>query len=162
MMSPDLQRIEHIRFYCDEIQKTIARYGNSFELYSQDHDYQRSISFSILQIGELSGHLSQEFRQATADRVQWGPMKGMRNLVAHNYGSMSQDVIGETATTDIPVLAQFCEEQLEKAQIQEQAFQKKTATPVLEQRIADAAARAAELNAANTTAQHIDKELERE
>jgi uncharacterized protein with HEPN domain len=39
----------------------------------------------------------------------------MRNLVAHSYGNMSRDIIWETAITDIPVLMQFCEEQLRKA-----------------------------------------------
>ena len=93
MLPPDLQRLEHIRDYCDEIQKTIERYGNSFEIFDDDADYQRSVSFCILQIGELSGRLSQEYRQATASRIQWGPIKGMRNLVAHSYGSMSRDII---------------------------------------------------------------------
>ena len=100
--------------YCVAIEKTIERYGNSFEIYAADADYQRSVSFSILQIGELSGGLSAQYRQATANRVQWGPMKAMRNLVAHSYGSMSRDIIWETATTDIPVLKTFCNEQLEK------------------------------------------------
>ena len=112
MMSPDLQRIKHIRDYCVAISDTIDRYGNSFEIYSKDADYQRSVSFSILQIGELSGGLSEEFRKSTADRIQWGPMKAMRNLVAHNYGKMDQSIIWETATTDIPALLNFCEEQL--------------------------------------------------
>lgn len=112
MLSPDLQRIKHIRDYCVEIEKTIQRYGKSFEIFDNDADYQRSISFSILQIGELSGSLSQEFRQSTAHQVQWGPMKGMRNLVAHNYGSMSRDIIWETATMDIPALKAFCDTQL--------------------------------------------------
>lgn len=115
MLSPDLQRLKHIRDYCTEIEKTIGRYGDSFEVFDQDADYQRSISFSILQIGELSGGLSAEYRQSTADRIQWGPIKGMRNLVAHSYGNMSRDIIWETAITDIPVLKQFCEEQLRKA-----------------------------------------------
>lgn len=113
MMSPDLQRIKHIRDYCVEVEKTVARYGASFDVFDSDADYQRSVSFCILQIGELSGSLSQEYCQATANRVQWGPIKGMRNLVAHNYGSMSRDIIWETAVTDIPALKQFCEEQLE-------------------------------------------------
>ena len=112
MLSPDLQRIKHIRDYCSEIEKTVTRYGRAFAIFDSDPDYQRSVSFSILQIGELSGGLSQEYRQATADRVQWGPIKGMRNLVAHNYGSMSREIIWETATTDIPALKRFCEEQL--------------------------------------------------
>ena len=81
-------------------------------MYATDADYQRSVSFSILQIGELSGGLSAEYRQATAHRVQWGPMKAMRNLVAHNYGKMDQAIIWETATVDIPALLKFCEEQL--------------------------------------------------
>lgn len=149
MLSPDLQRIEHIRDYCNEIAKTIARYGHSFDSFEHDPDYQRSISFSILQIGELSSHLSQEFRQATADRVQWGPMKGMRNLVAHNYGNMSRDIIWETATTDIPALGRFCEEQLAKARSPELSAQKDDISSVLEQRISNATTRAAEINAAN-------------
>ena len=36
----------------------------------------------------------------------------MRNMVAHSYGSMSREIIWETATVDIPVLLAFCEEQL--------------------------------------------------
>lgn len=112
MMLPDLQRIKHIRDYCVAVSQTIERYGNSFGIYSADADYQRSISFSILQIGELSGGLSEEFRKQTADRIQWGPMKAMRNLVAHNYGKMDQSIIWETASTDIPALLKFCEEQL--------------------------------------------------
>lgn len=112
-MSPDLQRVKHIRDYCVAIAETIARYGASFEVYAKDVDYQRSVSFSILQIGELSGGLSAEYRSATADRIQWGPMKAMRNLVAHNYGKMDQQIIWETATVDVPALLRFCEKQLE-------------------------------------------------
>ena len=115
MLSPDLQRIKHIRDYCTEIETTVTRYGRAFAIFDSDPDYQRSVSFSILQIGELSGGLTQEYRQATADRVQWGPIKGMRNLVAHNYGSMSREIIWETATTGIPALKRFCEEQLASA-----------------------------------------------
>ena len=114
MLSPDLQRLAHIRDYCVEIEKTVARYGASFDVFEQDADYQRSVSFCIMQIGELSGKLSVEFRHLTADRVQWGLVKGMRNLVAHDYASMDQDMIWETVTTDIPVLKAFCEEQLAK------------------------------------------------
>ena len=93
MTQPDRQRLSHIRDYCEEIRKTIDRYGNSFAIFDADADYQRSVSFSILQIGELSGGLSPEFRQATANRVQWGPMKGMRNLVAVSYTHLTLPTI---------------------------------------------------------------------
>ena len=113
MLSPDLQRIAHIRDYCIEIGNTICRYGNDFSVFDHDPDYQRSIAFSILQIGELAGRLSDEYRIATSRRIQWGPIKGMRNLVAHSYGSMSREIIWETATVDIPSLLAFCNDQLE-------------------------------------------------
>ena len=113
-MLPDLQRIQHILDYYRAIEKTVQRYGNRFEIFDQDEDFQRSISFSILQIGELSGGLSEEYRKKTSNRVQWGPIKGMRNMVAHSYGSMDRQIIWETAIVDIPTLKQFCEEQLEE------------------------------------------------
>ena len=112
MLSPDLQRIEHIREYCTAIEQTIFRYGRSLQIFAADGDYQRSVSFSILQIGELSAGLSQAFKEQTASRIQWGPIKGMRNPVAHSYGTMDREIIWETAITDIPVLKAFCDEQL--------------------------------------------------
>ena len=112
MLQPDRQRLEHIRDYCIEIKKTIIRYGESFEAFDSDADYQRSVSFCILQIGELCGGVSVVFGKATAVRIHWGASNGMRNLVAHSYGSMSRDIIWETAVTDIPVLQEFCEQQL--------------------------------------------------
>ena len=72
MLSPDLQRIKHILDYCNEIKKTIARYGDYFAIFDTDADYQRSISFSIMQIGELSGGLSEEYRRKTRESIQWG------------------------------------------------------------------------------------------
>lgn len=113
MLPPDYQRIEHIYDYCCEIEKTIHRYGQSFVIFDADPDYQRSISFCILQIGELSSGLTDSFKKETATRIQWGPIKGMRNLVAHSYGSMDRNVIWETIVTDIPVLKNFCLEYLQ-------------------------------------------------
>lgn len=115
MLSPDFQRIKLIRDYCTRIGTTIDRFGNSFSTFETDYDYQQTVSFSILQIGELSGGLSEEFRKQTAHRVQWGPMRGTRNLVVHNYGNINREVVWETATTDIPQLKNFCDELLKES-----------------------------------------------
>ncbi len=112
MQSPDMQRLSHILDYCREIEKTVQRYGCSFEIFDRDVDYQRSVSFCILQIGELSGGLSAAYKAETAERMPWPAIKGMRNLVAHNYGSMSREIIWETATQDIRLLKEFCIEEL--------------------------------------------------
>ena len=114
MLSPDLQRIEHIKDYCVEIVQTIVRYGNSFDIFSADLDFQKSISFSLLQIGELSGSLSDSFKDETASLVPWRSIKGMRNLFAHDYGSMSREIVWKTANEDIPVLLTFCNQALKR------------------------------------------------
>ena len=35
MTQPDRQRIQHIRDYCEEIRKTIERYGDGFAVFDQ-------------------------------------------------------------------------------------------------------------------------------
>ena len=97
MTQPDRQRIQHIRDYCEEIRKTIERYGEGFAVFDQDADYQRSIAFSILQIGELSGGLSEEISQSDQQPRAVGTDEGKcENLVAHSYGKYEpRDHLGD-------------------------------------------------------------------
>lgn len=108
MLPLDLQKITAIKDYCEEIAQTVNRYGKSFEIFDKDTDYQKSISFSILQIGELSGKISDEFRTETSSSINWQAVRGMRNLFAHNYGAMSRDIIWKTANEDVAKLLDFC------------------------------------------------------
>lgn len=112
MQSPDMQRLKHIIEYCDAIAQTIQRYGATFECYLEDPDYQRSISFSILQIGELSAALSEEFRRQTQYAMPWREIKNMRSIVAHSYGHVDHKIVWNTANNDIPELRAFCEAQI--------------------------------------------------
>ena len=113
MQQADRRRLTHIYEYCISIEKAIRRFGSDFRSFDSDEDFQHSLSFCLLQIGELGGGLSEEYRRETANRVQRRPMKAMRNMVAHGYGKMDRRIIWETATTDIPALKAFCEEQLD-------------------------------------------------
>ena len=73
-----------------------------------------ALLFLSYRLESLAVPLSEAYRKETCNRIQWGPIKGMRNMVAHSYGSMSREIIWETATMDIPVLLNFCEEQLKE------------------------------------------------
>ena len=53
MLPRDRQRLKRINAYCKDILASIDRYGLSFEDFFADLDYQHSVSFCILQIGEL-------------------------------------------------------------------------------------------------------------
>ena len=110
MVSPDIQRIQRIREYCERIEKTVQRYGRDYDIFISDGDYFDSVSMKIMQIGELAGGLSEAFRERTKHQMQWGAIRGMRNLFAHTYASMDKKVIWEVAVQDIPGLLQFCNE----------------------------------------------------
>ncbi len=120
MLPRDLQRVLKIRDYCLDIQDTTARFGASWDVFRQDSDYQHSVAFSVLQIGELTAGLSDEYRKATGDQMQWPLIKGMRNLIVHDYGKIQLDKVWKIVTEDIPVLKAFCNEQLPEEYRQDQ------------------------------------------
>ena len=104
----DTQLLEHILQYCRDIENTVERFGNDFESFKNDKDYINSVSMSLMQIGELAGKFSDEYVQETKRIMDWRAIKNMRNMFAHNYGSMDIERIWETAIDDIPVLKEYC------------------------------------------------------
>jgi uncharacterized protein with HEPN domain len=114
MDSPDIQRIQHIRDYCERIAQTIIRYGCEYDIFISDGDYFDSISMKIMQIGELAGGLSEDFREKTKNQMQWTAIRGARNLFAHTYAKMDKKIIWDIAVQDIPKLLLFCKEIIEK------------------------------------------------
>lgn len=117
MLPPDLQRIAHIREYCVSIQNDLVRFGAAFELFQSDPAFQRSVAFCVLQIGELCGGLSEEYRNATSGEIPWNAIRGLRNIVAHAYGSIKLDILWDTIMSDIPTLKQFCDRQLSETEL---------------------------------------------
>ena len=115
MQPRDERVLEHILDYCESIEQCTVRFGDDFESFLTDNAYHDLICFYLLQIGELSGNLSSELRTRSADRMEWGQMKGMRNIVAHHYGTIRLDMVWDTVKNDIPPLKAFCEEQLNHA-----------------------------------------------
>ena len=100
MLSPDQQRPVRIWDYCRFIQGTVSRFGGSWEAFSSDSDYQQSVAFSVLQIGELAGRLSDGLRQ------------GLRNIIVHEYGKVKLQVLWDIVSEDVPRLKEFCERHL--------------------------------------------------
>lgn len=104
--------LEHILSYCSEIKATINRFGDDVNIFVNDIDYRKSVSLSILQIGELAGNLSDEYRQSTAE-MPWRQIRGLRNIVAHSYGEVDFETIFDIAHENIDELKSFCERELE-------------------------------------------------
>lgn len=104
----DKSLIEHILQYCEKIQHTVDRFGSEMKIFLSDSDYRDSVSMNLLQIGELAGKLSDEYVQATRGQIDWRAIKNMRNMFAHDYGSMDIERIWETVIEDIPALSDYC------------------------------------------------------
>lgn len=108
----DKNIIAHILEYCKQIDECFSRFGNSYEIFISDVIFRNAVSMAEFQIGELSGHLSEKFKEGTKKEIPWKEIRGMRNIFAHNYLEMDIERIWEVATEDISVLRNFCENQL--------------------------------------------------
>lgn len=64
-MTADLRILTHIISYCDQIDQAVVRFGNDFAVFASDPVYRNAVSLCILQIGELVGNLSDEFKERT-------------------------------------------------------------------------------------------------
>ena len=109
----DRDILGHILRYCHQIDTAHRDFGSSKERFAQSTTYQSAVAMCILQIGELVNHLSDEFKQSNL-QVPWHKIRGMRNYVAHEYGSIDLDVVWYVATNSICELKKFCEESLLK------------------------------------------------
>ena len=114
MESRDITILKHMLKYCEEIQKTINRFGSNLEDFKKDSDYKDSLSMKIFQIGELANHLTDEYLEKTKNQINWNAIRGMRNRFAHGYGKMDSSKIFYTAVEDIPVIKEFIKKQLIK------------------------------------------------
>ena len=102
----------HIISYCDQIQQTVERFGDDYALFESDPIYRNAAALCILQIGELVGKLTDDFREQHP-AVPWRQIKAMRNIVAHSYGSVDTETTWEIITSDIPDLKRYCQVILE-------------------------------------------------
>ena len=101
--------LEKIARYCNEINQLMERFGRSFEAYQSDFAYRRACDMCIYQITELASRLPEEFRDGNKE-IPWKDIRGMRNIVAHEYENVNLMRVWKTIETDIPTLKAFCEE----------------------------------------------------
>ena len=107
----DRNIVRHILKYCDEVNTAHEDFSCSKEKFMSSSTYRNAVTMPILQIGELANHLSDEFKQ-TYRQIPWNEMRGIRNLMAHQYHSVYFEIIWDTSRGDISALKTFCENYL--------------------------------------------------
>ena len=60
---------------------------------------------------ELTNKLSEEFK-STHRQIPWRAIRGMRNVVAHEYGKIDVETVWETAENGTRELMEFCQQEL--------------------------------------------------
>jgi uncharacterized protein with HEPN domain len=63
-------------------------------------------------IGEAASRLAPE-SQAQFPSLPFRAMRGMRNIIAHDYGEVDLELVWKTATADLPVLIETLERDFE-------------------------------------------------
>lgn len=84
----------------------IAGYVAGFDLakFLADRRTCDAVTMQVFVIAEATGRLSDTTRNRIGD-FDWRQMRGLRNRIAHGYGSVDFSIIWAIATTDIPQLA---------------------------------------------------------
>ena len=99
--------LRHIVSYCDDISSTVSRFGENYNIFLHDSVYKNATALCVLQIGELTTHLTDQFKSEYTG-IPWVQIKALRNVVAHNYGKIDEESLWETITSDIPTLRDYC------------------------------------------------------
>jgi len=75
-------------------------------------------AFSLAQVGELAGRVSEELQREYSD-IPWRQIKGMRNLIIHDYDGIDMRIVRDTVEHDIPGLRKRIHEIMEEAKKQD-------------------------------------------
>lgn len=121
MEHKDAFLLESIINYCDKLSDylTVNKIDKAGFLNNPYH--QDICAFYCLQIGENANSLSDKFI-ASHREIEWRNIIGLRNIIAHEYGSIDATMLWEIITDNIPELHDFCVELIKQDSIQYNVF----------------------------------------
>ncbi|MDE6520436.1 MAG: DUF86 domain-containing protein [Ruminococcus sp.] len=99
--------IKHIIEYCNQLDEIKQKANNSFDEFNNDKILQLSAGMCIIQIGELSTHLTDQTKTELSS-IPWKSIKDMRNIFAHRYGTVDSQETWDTIENKIPDLFTAC------------------------------------------------------
>ena len=101
-----MDNIKDDYYYVDRI-KTDLKFvidhteGKAIEDLEKDEILVDSVLFRIIQIAENNSKLTDSFKEQHAD-IPWLAIKGMRNIIVHNYGHVDLAFVYDTVIHGIP------------------------------------------------------------
>ena len=98
----DQRAVQDILDFCEQAARLVARRHDAFE---SDEMLRLAAEALAQRVGEAVSRLSKAF-QDQHPAVPWRAMRGMCNLVVHDYGRIDDRVVWNTLTLDFPTLAE--------------------------------------------------------
>ncbi len=92
-------RIEDILEAIHKIQR--YKSGLSFEEFCSDDQVVDAVVRNLEVIGEAARHIPQEIESRHPD-VPWGEMRGMRNVLVHEYFGVNLNILWHTVVHNLP------------------------------------------------------------
>lgn len=107
MSLDDSTLIEHILEQCRRICRLTEKI--SFEEFQEEPIYQDALTRELEIIGEAAGNLSAEFCDMYP-QIPVSVMRGLRNILAHQYFAVDLKTVWTIAQNDVPSLLKTIEE----------------------------------------------------
>jgi uncharacterized protein with HEPN domain len=77
--------------------------GRTFEQYTNDENLRFAVERRIEIIGEAAGRVSAAFQEANPE-IPWRKIVAQRNVLAHEYGEVEDEILWQVATVSVPEL----------------------------------------------------------
>jgi uncharacterized protein with HEPN domain len=97
----DKERLLHILDAIEDIETFTNNV--SYKEYSEDYKLRLAIVKLFEIIGEASGNITEETEKRFTD-VEWSILKGIRNILVHEYFGIDYDIIWDSIQKNIPEL----------------------------------------------------------
>lgn len=89
--------------------------GHRFESFAASTDSQDAIMYCLAIVGEAARRLSPQARELL-HQFDWNAMTGMRNILVHDYGRVSLELVWDVIENDLPKLIRALDEYLSSFQ----------------------------------------------
>ena len=82
--------------------------GRTLDDYTADEDLQLAVERRIEIIGEAARRISEAFQEAHPE-IPWRKIIAQRNILAHEYGEIEEEIMWDVATVSVPELLRLLE-----------------------------------------------------
>ena len=93
--------LQDIEDACGEVAAIVS--GVDYDAFAGSIEKVAAIERKLFVIGEACARLPESFREAQS-HIEWRPIIGMRNVLAHAYWRVDRKVLWDAATRSVPEL----------------------------------------------------------